>query len=573
MKKALLFLLILAGILAGIHSFYSYRKYNVILITIDTLRADYLSCYNQAAPKTPYIDKIASEGVLFNRAHTQISITLPAHASMLTSHHPHDLRLFNNGDVFNGKEDMITDVLRKRGYHSAAFVSLGVLKSSFGLGRAFKEYEDNFDKLNGRYYKLASEMNDLALPWLEKNKDGRFFAWIHYSDPHEPYITVDAPPDTEIFANGESVGKYVLAKKEKIAVNFTAKPGENKIELLGLVPRGPKKVQIAESMRFVEPEIFVNPSDGFQLEFGPEFKDVKLSTGADARYFAQHATMKLNNNSGREQSVQLRFAGGVYQQRTDIVRKNYAAEVQYVDKYIGELWGRLEKLGLLKNSIVILTADHGEGLKTHGNLGHVERLYQETIRVPLIVYYPNLGKRAEVATPIVNHLDIMPTVLDLLHVKHKGTMHGLSLKRYISWSPIDWLTSREINRPRTYTATYAPEARVNSFSMVEGNMKLIHTPNKSKWQWEAYDLKQDATERNNLAAKDVKRFTSTEICRLRRTLEDFRHDAEAAHGKRANPKLDTEQQKMLRDLGYIGGYENAPKVKPNTQENPLKDCN
>ncbi|HSE40207.1 MAG TPA: sulfatase-like hydrolase/transferase, partial [Acidobacteriota bacterium] len=128
MKKIFLLLLIFAGISVAFHSIYSFRKYNVILITVDTLRADYLSCYNSAAGKTPNFDRIAKSGVLFTRVHTPISITLPAHASMLTSHYPHELRLFNNGDVFDGSQTMITDVLRKRGYHSSAFVSLGVLK-------------------------------------------------------------------------------------------------------------------------------------------------------------------------------------------------------------------------------------------------------------------------------------------------------------------------------------------------------------------------------------------------------------------------------------------------------------
>jgi arylsulfatase A-like enzyme len=321
-------------------------------------------------------------------------------------------------------------------------------------------------------------------------------------------------------------------------------------------------------MRYVDPNIFVNPSEEMEFEFGPEFHPTRLSTGAAARVFVQHATLKLKNSSGAAKSVQLRFAGGVFQQRVELVRQNYAAEVQYVDKYIGELWDRMDKLGLLDNTIIVLTADHGEGLKTHGTLGHVERLYQETTHVPLIVYYPHLGKRGSVATPIVNHLDIMPTVLDLLHVKYKGVMRGLSLKHYISWSPIDWITSNEVTRPRTFTATYAPEARVNSFAMLDGQMKLIHTPNKSKWQWEAYDLKQDTSERKNLAAKDVERFNNAEVLRLRRMLEEFRTDAEAAHSKRINPKISREDNEMFKGLGYIGGDENG---KPYTHESKEKD--
>src|SRR5262249_14022524 len=146
-----------------------------------------------------------------------------------------------------------------------------------------------------------------------------------------------------------------------------------------------------------------------------------------------------------------RFTGGV-RQRMEVVRGFYAAEVQYVDKYIGELWRKLDELGLKNNTIVILAADHGEGLKTHGNLGHVDRLYQETVHVPLIVYYPFFGRKGVQETEIANHLDIMPTVLDLLHVRNKNQMDGRSLKRFISWSPIDSLFTNHAERNRTFIA-------------------------------------------------------------------------------------------------------------------------
>jgi arylsulfatase A-like enzyme len=563
MKKIILLVLVLGIFAAAIHSIFSYRKYNVLLITVDTLRADYLSCYNPDVPKTTNFDWIASQGVRFDHAFTQISITLPAHTTMFTSHPPHELKLFNNGDVFDGTVPMFTDILEKKGYKTAAFISLGVLKATFGLARGFDEYDDNFSdlKYNGRYYKLASEMNQEVFPWFEKNKDKRFFAWIHYSDPHEPYITVDAPPDTEVFANGTSVGKYVLGKKEKIAINFMAKPGENILEFHGLVGKGPKKIQIADSLRFLDTQLFTVPSEGIEAKFGEGFQAVKLSTGADAYYFVESGKLILLNKSNKERPVNLRVSGGVYQQRIELIHKNYAAEVQYVDKYLGELWKKLDNLGLLRNTIVILTADHGEGLKTHGNLGHVERLYQETVRVPLIIYYPYLGRRGHVASPIVNHLDLMPTILDLVHVNYNGSMSGYSLKHYISWSPIDWLTSKPIPRSQSFTATYAPEARVNSFSMVTENLKLIHTPNKTKWQWEAYDLKKDPNERKNLAAKDPDRFNSPEISKLRAILEDYRRDAEAAHSRRVNPKLNSEEQDMLKSLGYANQEETQTQKK------------
>ena len=96
-------------------------------------------------------------------------------------------------------------------------------------------------------------------------------------------------------------------------------------------------------------------------------------------------------------------------------------------------------------------------------------------------------------------------------------------------------------------------------------MKLIHTPNKSKWQWEAYDLKADPGERRNLAAKDPTRFNSPEISKLRAILEDYRRDAEAAHGRRVNPKLSEEEQRMLGVLGYTQG-DDEPQTKKKEQK-------
>lgn len=554
MKKALVIILALIGAGFLLHAFFSLRSYNVVLVTIDTLRADYVHCYNPDSPaRTPNIDRIASQSVLFTRAFTTAPITLPAHTAILTSHFPHELKVFNNGDIFDHKVPMVTDLLELKGYHTGGFISLGVLKGTFGLSSGFNTYEDNFDKYNGRYYKVASEVNALALPWIEKEKNNRFFAWIHYSDPHEPYITADAEPDTEILVNGEPYGKYCFAKKEKIILDFTARPGSNTVEFNGIAGRGPKKVREANLKRFIEREIYTLPTDGVQLEFGDDWTSIKLSTGANARVFQGGAAMQVSNTSSKPRQVQLRFIGGVHQQRIDTIRDNYTSEVEYADKYLGELWDRLDRLGLRNKTIVIVTADHGEGLKTHGNLGHVERLYNETVHVPLMIYYPYIGYRGKVVDTIVNHLDIMPTILDLLHVRNKAPMRGISLKHELSRSPVDWWFSKRPERARTFTATYAPEAKVNSFSMVDGWTKLIHTPNKEKRQWEMYDLNSDSKERKNLALTDPARFDSPTTSLLRGFLEEFRRDAEEAHSHRKNPNLDEEQRGMLRGLGYVSG--------------------
>src|SRR3990172_8822262 len=112
MKKIFIVLAILLIGGVSLHAFYSYRSYNVILITIDTLRPEYLSCYNPRVNKTPNIDRIAQQGVLFTNAHTLIPITMPAHTGMLTSRSPANVRVFNNGDRFDHPTPLLTHLLK-----------------------------------------------------------------------------------------------------------------------------------------------------------------------------------------------------------------------------------------------------------------------------------------------------------------------------------------------------------------------------------------------------------------------------------------------------------------------------
>jgi arylsulfatase A-like enzyme len=546
-KRSGIFLAIVVPILILIHVYLSYRSYNVILITLDTQRPDYLSCYNPQAAPTPNIDNIARHGVLFTQAYSMIPITMAAHTAIFTSKYPHQVGVFNNGDRFQHNVPMFTELLERRGYTSGGFISLGVVGSSFGLGQGFDVYNDDFSKCNGRPYKWASEVNEVAIPWLEKNKNHRFVAWIHYSDPHEPYIPYDAPPDTEVLINGKEFNRYCIAKKEKIPLNFTAQPGENRIEFRAL-NQAENKLQ---SRRFVDKDLFITPDENEQISFGEGWEDIKLRTGGQAKIFVDSATVIVNNKQSKPEDVQVRFSGGVWENRASEVRKNYAKEVQFVDEHVGILWQKLSEWGLLKKTIIIVIGDHGEGLKTHGIFGHVDKLWNETTHIPLIIYYPWMGRQGKKVDALVNQLDIMPTVLDLAHVRNKSSMEGFSLKYYLSRSPIDWLLTSPVKRKWTYSCTYRPEATHNSFSITNGKIKVIHTPTKSKWPWEAYDLVNDPLEKRNLAHADPERFR--QMTAIRGLLEAHRHEAEASHSRRKNPDLSDDEEEMLRTLGYVSG--------------------
>lgn len=168
--------------------------FNIVLITVDTLRADHLGCYGYRPDVTPAIHKLASEGILFEKCIAQTPLTLPSHTTILSGTLPihHGVR-DNGGFVVPSQLITMAECFKAAGYRTAAFVSAYVLDSRWGLNQGFDYYFDRFD-LN-RFDKIslmdverpAEETIDRALDWLQNNQDQKFFIWIHLYDPHSPY--------------------------------------------------------------------------------------------------------------------------------------------------------------------------------------------------------------------------------------------------------------------------------------------------------------------------------------------------------------------------------------------------
>ncbi len=165
---------------------------NILLITIDTLRADHLSSYGYHLNTSPNIDRLASEGVKFTRAHTTIPLTGPAHLSMFTSRYPQEHGARRNGLAVpdDAKWLFLPQILRGHGYRTGAFVSAWPLTSRLThLDRWF----DHFDEDLPRKYQLfnsmryAEDVTPRAIDWLKQNRGERFFLFVHYFDPHSPY--------------------------------------------------------------------------------------------------------------------------------------------------------------------------------------------------------------------------------------------------------------------------------------------------------------------------------------------------------------------------------------------------
>jgi arylsulfatase A-like enzyme/Flp pilus assembly protein TadD len=169
-------------------------RMNVILVTLDTTRADRLGCYGYAAGRTPNLDVLAEGGVRFANAYSQVPLTLPSHASIMTGQYPYTHGVHNNGTYALGPgTPTIAQVLKGKGYKTAAFVASFSVDSRFGLNRGFDVYDDNFQSdspfKSANAERKAEEVFQAFEPWFDKNAggDAPFFVWIHFFDPHLPY--------------------------------------------------------------------------------------------------------------------------------------------------------------------------------------------------------------------------------------------------------------------------------------------------------------------------------------------------------------------------------------------------
>src|SRR5258705_3933397 len=203
---------------------------NVVLITIDTLRADHLGCYGYKQIKTPNIDAMAADGARFERAYTVVPVTLPSHTAMLTGTYPmlsgmHDF----SANKLGPQQTTLASVLKQAGYVTGAVVASAVLDSRFGLNQGFDFYYDHFDFSRLEESNLdemerpGNVVADQALDWLAKNSQKKFFLWMHLYDPHYPYHPpepygreyADRPYAGEIAFADEQVGRLLRFLKDK----------------------------------------------------------------------------------------------------------------------------------------------------------------------------------------------------------------------------------------------------------------------------------------------------------------------------------------------------------------------
>lgn len=200
---------------------------NVVIITMDTTRADRIGAYGYSRSDTPNIDRMAGEGVLFKNAYSPVPLTLPAHCSLFTGTYPPFHQVRNNGNYSLPKPiRTLAEILIDHKFHTAAFISSFILDSRFGLNQGYETYDDHLDA-SGRIKHYTTERGadgtfGVFSNWFSQKHPGRFFAWIHFFDPHFPYSPPepfasrfpDDPYDGEIAFMDRAIGKVVARLRD-----------------------------------------------------------------------------------------------------------------------------------------------------------------------------------------------------------------------------------------------------------------------------------------------------------------------------------------------------------------------
>ncbi len=406
------------------------RKTNVVLITLDTLRADHVSCYNPQSVPTPHIDELAERGVRFDQAVVQVPLTAPSHACILTGTYPpvHKLRDMG-GFVLDRSVPTLASLAHEAGFETAAFVGSAVLSHSYGLNRGFDIYNDDMGSSGdgGQLPGIVAEIRgdkvtERAVEWLEqhhginrKNNSGKnFFLWVHYYDPHFPY----------------------------------------------------------------------DPATPFKEKYS---KDL------------------------------------------------YSGEVAFTDAQVGRLLQYLGDHGLNEKTLIVLMADHGEGLGDHGERTHGVFLYEPSMHVPLIVAGPGILKGQSVDQQ-VRSIDIMPTIADFLSIPHGSKVQGTSLMPLLT-------ARRQVASGYSYMETLYPKTGMG-WSELRGmrtdQWKLIVAPKP-----ELYKMGEDPVEKQN-----VKDRYPADADHLQKKIWEVTGAPNNVEKVERQP-VDDETLRQLQSLGYV----------------------
>jgi len=490
---------------------------NVILILVDTLRADALLDPEQKYD-TPNLDRLAHEGVVFPRVFSAAPMTLPSHMSLFSSRPVLETKVFNNGQNVPARLPLLADWLTEHGYHSRAVLSLGTLNPLDPVetpSRGFASYDCNYWDIS-----LAEKTEQRLLASLAQRDTAKpLFLFAHFSDPHEPYEAHGTEEHhVQLRMDGEPLVDLLSSDMQQWSGTAQLTEGRTVFEFSSLdKPAGKIRVRRFEVRENGKPLPVV-------WEEGKEMSPV-----ASAR-------ASVDRGENAPATCEVRAWINDVPPNNVIRRTRYALEVAYVDRYIGELVAELERLGLYQDSLVLFTSDHGEALGEHKFFGHVEYLTDEMLHVPLIVKLPRGDARTAVLTAaagkLVSQIDLVPTVLAVAGLPPLPGQLGQSL-----FTPHDTVHIAQTSRPEA-------TRRGNQLAFRDEHFKLIYYADEERF--ELFDLDADPLE-----LQDVFEERKGERAKWPEQLFKLYQRSQERAGL-GNGDDREEREKMLRALGYGG---------------------
>lgn len=450
---------------------------NVLLISIDTLRADRLGSYGYDRPTSPSLDRLAAEGARFSDAVSNAAWTTPSHMTLMTSLQPSSHTVMQDWAAFLEFREgnfryrtlpesvtTLAQVLHDAGFETLALTGGGPIASDLGFGRGFDVYVEGPRKLSAATWSQLTR-------WIEDPGRRPFFIFFHTFEVHAPYLRLDLARD-------------VLSTEEAAAL-----------------------------------ERFIHSSEEH--------------TEDDLRIYLQQA--------------------GLY--RVEVTSRLYDSGIRFTDRFLGRLFDALRENGLWDRTLVVVTSDHGEEFADHrrGKFynNHCHTLYEEIIRVPLIVRVPGRFDDGRVIAGQVRLLDVAPTLLDLLDLPIPAQMQGVSAVDRLevpgapATAPPEAFSEAICFGPEQKSLRSRGMKYVVGFSEAD---ERVGIPGVPAWE-ELYDLSQDPGETRDLSAD------SPEIlARMReRLFHYFRYEAVPVGDRDAAPRLaiDPETERQLRALGYL----------------------
>jgi arylsulfatase A-like enzyme len=429
---------------------------NVILISIDNLRADHLPCYGYDKNTAPAICKFAKEEVLFENAYSSAPWTFSSHFSMMTGVYPKKMSelLITSNAILDDSYDTLAEKLKREGYQTQAFTGGGYVSGKLGFSQGFDSYDERGGFIRN---------NKSIISFIKNNTDKKFFLFLHDFQVHAPY---DPPKQIKL--------KFFEGEVPQRCVNETFKD-VNQFQML------------KNPMLGVNSNLKTNP------------------------------TTKKNNSSCASEARGLEYA-----------ISQYDADIYAVDITLGEILESVKQAGLLDKTIIIITADHGEGFGEHDLFFHGNSLYNELIHVPFIIHIPHVNSdRINTNVEIVG---IIPSIMEVLGLKKPEGLDGLSFVPVIEGAKYSKMILSFMDKK-------ASEINQNS---VKGILTMPLN-NKTKGFKEVYDLSKDPREKNNIINQSEETNSFDSIGLLYNSIQEGQGQVLA----------DPEVLDQLKALGYL----------------------